>query len=325
MIRIIHLSDFHLNEQNLRDWKNYVREALLTKLKELHEEKQINLVLCTGDNIDKGGKDYTSARDALELFRSDIINPIISELHLKLNQFLLIPGNHDIDRTQDNEITEKGMLEHLSSHENISKFIVTAIENNNYFGIERIKSFKEFEKELYSNNDQNQKLTLFGSSFRYNINDESVGVCCLNSAWRCYTNNDADKLIIGEEQLINSFRFISNCSIKIALIHHPLDWLLHLERGIITKHINKDFNILLIGHTHQSLTNMSIGFQRSLFINVSPSGLNDIRSDSRSFANGFTIIDYDNKNSKIECEYLRYNHSAKIFVLNTDIEDNGKY
>ena len=37
MIRIIHLSDFHLNEQNLRDWKNYIKDALLKKLKELKE------------------------------------------------------------------------------------------------------------------------------------------------------------------------------------------------------------------------------------------------------------------------------------------------
>lgn len=83
--------------------------------------------------------------------------------------------------------------------------------------------------------------------------------------------------------------------------------------------------MLLVGHMHQSLTSMSIGFQRSLFINISPSGLNDIRSDSRSFANGFTVIDYDNGNSRIDCEYLRYNHSSANFVLNTDIEDGGKY
>ena len=35
MYKIIHLSDFHLSNQTIRDWNNYVKEALIEKLKEL--------------------------------------------------------------------------------------------------------------------------------------------------------------------------------------------------------------------------------------------------------------------------------------------------
>jgi len=324
MIRIIHLSDFHLNEQNLRDWKNYVKDALLGKLNELDNERKINLILSTGDHIDKGGIEFKGASNAFKIFKSEVIEPITNELKIDRKHFLITPGNHDIERDKDREITEKGLFVDLNNHNSISKFIINALNKNDFFGIERIKAFKEFEKDLYSDSDTDQMLTPFGSSFKYSFGEIKVGVCCLNSSWRSYTNNDINRLIIGEEQLIKNTTFISDCKIKIALIHHPLDWLINIEKEIITKHISKDFNMLLIGHTHQSLTTMRIGFQRSLFINISPSCLNDIRSDSRSFANGFTVIDYDIEKSNISCEYLRYNHLSKCFVLNTDIEDNGK-
>jgi len=155
MIRIIHLSDFHLNEQNLRDWNNYVKVALISKLKELQKEKKIDLVLCTGDNIDKGGKDFKSAKTALNLFKTEILSPVVNEFQLNLNQFLIIPGNHDIERNKDREITEKGLIEHLKTHENISNFILNALEKNDFYGIERIRAFNEFEKELYSESSIN--------------------------------------------------------------------------------------------------------------------------------------------------------------------------
>jgi len=38
MIRILHLTDFHLNPKNLRDWKNHVKEKMLPKMNLLDPE-----------------------------------------------------------------------------------------------------------------------------------------------------------------------------------------------------------------------------------------------------------------------------------------------
>ncbi|MDP4267379.1 MAG: metallophosphoesterase, partial [Bacteroidota bacterium] len=227
MIRIIHLTDFHLNEQNLKEWNSIVRKAMISKLEKLHEENAINLIAYTGDLIEKGGKDFRSAQKAFEIFKDEVIFPITSVLRLSINQFMIIPGNHDIERNKDNEITEIGLKGFFNKDiNNVTKYITASIKQNNYAGgIERIKSYKEFERSLYNESDTNNKLSIFGSSFRHLMNEESVGVCCLNSAWRSYDNEDAGNLIIGEEQLQNSYDFISNCDIKIAMIHHPLDWL----------------------------------------------------------------------------------------------------
>jgi hypothetical protein len=109
-------------------------------------------------------------------------------------------------------------------------------------------------------------------------------------------------------------------------MHHPLDWLSEVERETITSHIQNEFDIVLVGHMHENMTSVQTGLNNaSMFTNIAPSGLNDIRTEQKSFANGFTVIDYDPNKKSIYCEYLKYNHSKTEFVINTDIADNGKF
>ena len=324
MARIIHLTDFHLNPNNLKDWKNHVKKVLLSKLQIIHTQKPITFIAFTGDMIDEGGRFYSNSTEALNIFNAEIIQPIINLLSLNKNQFIFIPGNHDIVRSKDKEREELGNIEYFKDSKNISKYISDAISNNDFSGMLRIQEFKEFEKIFYSEFKTDYLFTIFGSAFKLTVNGEIIGVCCLNSAWRCYGKNDKEKLLIGEEQLAKCTSFIEDCTVKIALMHHPLDWLSIAEQSVITSHINKDFDILLVGHVHENMTSVHTGLNNSsLFTNVAPSGLNDIRSDSRSFANGFTVIDFNKTQRKIYCEYLRYNHLKTEFVLNTDIGDEG--
>lgn len=48
MIRIIHLSDFHLNKLNLKDWNTYIKSAFVKKIKSLNDEKRVDFIACTG-------------------------------------------------------------------------------------------------------------------------------------------------------------------------------------------------------------------------------------------------------------------------------------
>lgn len=324
MLRIIHLSDFHLNQKTLRDWKNYLKDALLAKLHSLNRKIPIDFIAFTGDLIDLGGGDFGNATTGFETFQLEVINPIINEVGLPNEKFFIIPGNHDIVRSLDSKRSEFGNVSYFKdNYNNISEYMIDANKNSDYSGMERMKPYKEFEKKLY-NNVQDSHLTMFGSSFKFKQNGNNIGVCCLNSAWRCYDNNDNGRLIVGEEQLSNNFKFIQNTDIKIALLHHPFDWLIDSERGIITNHITKDFDVLLLGHMHESKTSMQTRLTDTLFVNLAPSGLNNIRSDSKTYSNGFTVIDFDKQQRQIACQYYDYNHDNKFFVLNTFLTENGE-
>lgn len=321
MIRILHLTDFHLNKRTLRDWNDFYKDAFIKKVKEFHDECNIDLVLFTGDLIDKGGKDFDSATNALDSFEQNIIKPIIETLNLDVSKFIICPGNHDIVRDADDEIDENGLKTTLITTEKIISFIEKREEEKSYKRIERIKEYKVFEQKLYKDIDIENKQTIFSFSLKHKIAGKTIGISSINSSWRCYDDSDFGNILIGENQLNNNYKFVEDCDIRIALMHHQLDWVSEVEKRTINSHIHKNYDLIFSGHVHEGMSHVITGFTGSSFHNVSPSGLNQIRSDKTTFANGFTIIDY---NDSITCHYLKYNHNQKLFVDNTDIVDKGK-
>lgn len=321
MIRILHLTDFHLNKKTLRDWNDFLKDAFFEKLNAINSEKNIELVAFTGDLIDKGGKDFQNSSEGFKIFETNIIRPILDILNLDISRFIICPGNHDIDRFADSEIDENGLKATLTTSEKVIDFIERSQKKEDFKYIERIKEYKKFEYELYKDVNVEKTHSLFKFSLKFLIGKNSVGISSINSSWRCYDDNDFNNILIGENQLNDNYKFIEKCDVKIALIHHQLDWLSEVEKRTIYSHINTNYDVILSGHVHEHMSKMTTGFTGACFYNVSPSGLNQIRTDSTTFVNGFTIIDY---NDSITCNYLKYNHLQKKFVDNTDIVDKGK-
>lgn len=321
MLRILHLTDFHLNKKTLKDWRDFYKDAFLKKLELLEEDRKIDIIAFTGDLLDKGGKDFGNAKDGFDVFSLEIIQPILNKLGLDISRFIICPGNHDINRYADDEIDEIGLKQYLNTTEKVIEFVDKSDRENSFKRIERIKAYKEFEMSLYAVITDNKLQSTFKFSLITEINGVKIGVNSLNSSWRCYDDNDFENILLGENQLNDNFKFIQECDVKICLMHHQLDWISPIEKKTITSHINKNYDIILSGHVHENNGHMSTGFTGSCFHNVSPSGLNEIRTDSQKYANGFTIIDY---NDKISCHYLKYDHNQKLFVDNTNVVNNGK-
>ncbi|HMR87332.1 MAG TPA: metallophosphoesterase, partial [Saprospiraceae bacterium] len=305
----------------MRDWNDFYKKSFFEKIEEFQAEKKVDLIFFTGDLIDKGGKDFGGAEQGFIEFENNIINPILEFMGLDISRFIICPGNHDINRNADDEISENGLKGTLSSSEKIISFINDSEKKNNYNYIQRIKEYKSFEYKLYDKINVEKTQSIFKFSSKVEIGGVLIGISSLNSSWRCYDENDFGKIIIGENQVNDNYKFIENCRLKIALLHHQSDWFAEAERRIINSHINKNYDLVLSGHVHENISSVTTGFTGACFHNVSPSGLNQIRTDNSTFANGFTIIDYDDN---VTCHYLKYNHSQKKFVDNTDVVDKGK-
>ena len=319
MIRIIHFSDFHLNTRNLDDWNYFIKESLLNELKRIHAELPVDLIFLTGDLIDQGGSSFENIDKAFEVFRANIITPILSALGLSNEHFLIIPGNHDLIKDADREYVDMGLRSYLTTAENIQKFIKSG-KAGDYSGIERIKPFKEFEKKLYWYREQR---ACFDSNFILNIKGKKIGVSCLNSSWRCYdSKKDKGLIIVGDTQLASANNFIKNCDIKIALMHHPYDWVNEIEIKVIHSHLHNNYDMMFIYYVHGGDTSVETNYAGSLFGNVAPATLTAIRSETRRFSTGFTIVDYQAEYRIIKCNFRRYNHSTS-FVDNTDLGENG--
>ncbi|WP_454879773.1 metallophosphoesterase [Sphingobacterium detergens] len=319
MIRILHLTDFHLNNKTAKDWDDFLKGAFFKKLDELQDISPIDLVVFTGDMIDRAGSDFDSVKNGLEAFKNTVLNPILDKLKLDISKFIICPGNHDINRKADKYFNEVGLKAELNSIDKINSF--TNSEEEDYEGIQRIKEYKDFEFDLYKD-IENKLHSKFKFSMKLDINSHSIGISSINSSWRCYGEEDMKNLFIGENQLNDNYKFVKDCEIKIAILHHQLEWLSDIEAKVIKNHISTNYDIIFSGHVHHAdVEYVQNPAGKSLRV-VSPSGLNQIREKDSDYKNGFSVIDYVH-GGNCTCHFFKYNHDCKIFVNNTDICDKG--
>ncbi|MBK9353796.1 MAG: metallophosphoesterase [Bacteroidetes bacterium] len=252
-MRIIHLSDLHLSKDNLSSLKQFYLTALLKDLNNWQKEKSIDLVVLTGDLIDKGGSSFKDGEDVYGIVEKDFITPILQTLKLDKTRFLFIPGNHDVIESKIEDLIEDGMINNkFDNIDRINKYL-DDYKTTIHSGIERISAFSEFEKKFYAGNSDCY-LTNFESCFVVGIDGERVGIGAFNSAWRCSSKLPSDKLLFGTKQVLNANDYFKSkgTTLNIALIHHPIEHISEVDKNELNSflHTNK-FHILLCGHTHR--------------------------------------------------------------------------
>ncbi|MBQ4222988.1 MAG: hypothetical protein II674_04050, partial [Prevotella sp.] len=99
----------------------------------------------------------------------------------------------------------------------------------------RCLDYKAFEENLYAD-CPNVKTTFLGSSFNFEVDGVKIGIAAYNSAWCSYDDDDSVYgLYLSEPQFNETYEQIKNCDLKIALMHHPLDWLKVEKQTIISE------------------------------------------------------------------------------------------
>lgn len=319
-MRIVHISDFHIESRGLEDLKNYVIKPLIKDLAKYNSEKKIDMIAFSGDLVDKGGMSFN---DDIELaflyFQELVIEPIAEAIKLPLEHFFFVPGNHDVVHKADKEVNEKGLLSILKNAEKVNNFI----DSEDTDGIKRILPFKSFERDYYQNFSGEFELSNFQSTFKFEAGERSVGVSCFNTAWRCYdSKTDYQNIILGERQITRSRDLIEDCDIKIGIIHHPLDELAMFESKQIESMLIKDYDILFYGHVHEGSNWSKTNLMGSTIISVAPSNwTTNVRNQNISYANGYAIVDFT-LNSNVEISHRRYSHVKESYVANTDLGDD---
>lgn len=320
MIRIVHLSDIHLNQIKLADAEDFVIKALIKDLTSYNQEKEIDLIIFSGDLIDKGGASFNDMDIAFLTFEEKIVDSFSSALGLPKHRFFFAPGNHDVDRKADEQIEEMGLQQYLISTEKVTEYIDSKKDN----GVKRIFPFKQFEDLFYKTYQEKHCLTKYQSCFKVRLADTTVGIACFNSAWRCYDRpTDKGNIILGERQVINARQIMQDCDIKIAVMHHPLDWLKEFDRKSVQHFISRDYDLVFCGHVHEGSNWTKSDMYGSQFFSIAPTNwAYNLRDDSRIHANGYWIVDYDLKNMTLTTHSRRYSYQKECYDPNTDLGDD---
>lgn len=312
MIQIIHISDFHLESDNLSTRKQEILNALVEDIKPKIVELKNTIIVISGDLIDKGGGGFISIEEAFKSFEKHFIDKLSNELNIDKNRFFFTPGNHDVCRNDIDEFAEIGIKTQLKSQGEITDFIrANKIDGKN---INRIRKFKDFEKNYY-NQYEDKQISFFDSNFL--LPELNAGVTCLNSSWRCFDEKDKGNLIVGEAQIDSAYTFLQNANIKIAIMHHPFEYLLDEDRKSIKSKISSDFDILLVGHAHYNEMAFTKDFHGTTLICQSNSTIAD-SSKQKEYQNGYSIINFE-KGVQAIISYRKYLSDHKKFVPNTDI------
>lgn len=313
MLKIAHISDFHLNKSTLDDWNKFIKPAFLELMQKEFPEGNA-LIACTGDILDKGGHDFGGVEQGLKVFKDEVIAPILSGLDIPVSNFVCIPGNHDIDRNADDEVSINGLNCILAKNnpQKINQY-VESLEYSSQKHSRRIAAYKAFERELYTN-IKDIHTSFLGTTFILNVGNESIGIAGFNSVWNCSDDQDRENgICISEYQYKTCTDLIKDCTYKIALIHHPLDWL-DKETESIQCWMKKDYDILLNGHVHSTDSSIITKFYGSLFIDTAPAFENDIRNGQLgSFANGINIIEIKDDKSSIIHKGYKYDHTTRSY------------
>ncbi len=267
---IIHLSDIHYRKDE-PEGALMVITALIEDLKS--QKKKLYdyefYIAITGDIV-FSGDDADSYSEFIKLFNSKL-----NEIGLDQNHRILVPGNHDIDRSsielQFKEYSGK-INESLTNERDFNNYI----RDNNF--VDKFENYELFESEFAK---KGIDFTLGGKGWNL---DNNLGVYCLNTALSSLggINNigDENRLAIDTRSLAKWCNTI-NTKANILLMHHPISYLTEWSELEITNYIKKHFIVCLCGHCHK---------QKVYYNNITDSAI--ICSAPQVFTNKTDLLGY---------------------------------
>lgn len=182
-MRIIHFSDFHLRKDHIYRAET-IFERLLEALKRVNQERKIDLIIFSGDLIDKAGDTFEEPKISTSLHTYDklVIKPMLDGLGLPPNRFVFTMGNHEVNREKTTDEEDGNLTNKLRNHADVDWYIHNDGKNE-----ARIEEYNSFRNEYWSVNKCDAEL--YSSPFQFgikiSIDGIKVGINCLNTAWRC--------------------------------------------------------------------------------------------------------------------------------------------
>ena len=248
-----HLSDFHF-EAGQDDGRDEVMAALLDDLAMFAgkrppergaEHVPLDFVLVTGDVAYSGKAEEYAAAAAFFAKLSDATG-------VPRRRIFLVPGNHDVDRARG---IPAAALQSFVTLDYFERAWRNPSERRSLFG-ERLAAYRAFAAEV--NPDLRVPEERPGGFFlRLEGPKRTVALLGLGSSWLSGTDSDAKRLLTGKRQaqeLAGGARLesLGGADLKLALVHHPLDWMREDDEDELTKLLADHVDLLLRGHLHKT-------------------------------------------------------------------------
>ncbi len=330
----LHLSDWHEGAEKFNeDLTQFDRKKILEKLTEdirdrikiSPELEKIDFIVFSGDLAYSGGKeDENEYARARKLF-----SEVLSATELNSDRLFIIPGNHDLNRgvIEDTILPYppaiKGPLGSHNDFDTESK-VKLWLENQDKLNslLQPFSKLKNFVNQF----NEKQKSPDFASTLILDdIGEKKVGLLGLNSALMAGRKNtagqvaDQGNLIIGEPQIDDGFEKIKDCDVRIAVMHHPLDW---LHNDIDGKHVEqyfREFHFILCGHRHQSKA-ITAGGTQGKYLTIAAGAT----YSSRDYSNAYNFVYFDPDENRVKVYLRLWNDDLGRWINDPYLNEEGE-
>jgi Calcineurin-like phosphoesterase len=309
-VRVLHVSDLHASATDAVDRRAIV-QAFLADVKVKHGETPIDLVLFSGDLAFGGvSADYTIARDQFVL-------PLLKAIELEASHLVMAPGNHDVDISKIDDIIEGGLRSRLQTREELCRLFD---EGRVPLYTDRIGEYESFHDDFYAGSDVVQVADL-AYCHRLTVRGVVVGVAAIDSAWRATGSpNDADQghLLVGDRQIRYALEALGECDVRIAVLHHPLNWMSPFDHDDIRIDLEKQFDLIATGHLHEPEPQQVAGSRGHCV--YSQAGC---LYETADYPNAYSLIDIDRDSNAVRFAIREYVPRRREFDAAVRLAEGG--
>ncbi len=311
----LHLSDWH------QKGKGFDRSVVLNKLKDdienrskIHSDlEKIDFIVFSGDLT------FSGKKEEFEAARDNFLEPVRLAAGVDKDRVFIVPGNHDMNRDLFKYLPPD-LTKPLTTHEAIIEWL------DDEMGLEEIlKPFKEYRQFVHQYAGDHLSPYAFG--IEISIDGKSIAIMGFNSALMCGRNiisnnvDDYGKIILGEPQIHDILRKYESAHIRIAVMHHPMEWLTESDRDKVEGALKKAMHIILCGHLHKGRADTISGTDGQCMIIPAGSAY-----DRREYPNAFNYLHLDTETGKGIVYLRRWSTEESIWEpYHKSTHPNGQY
>lgn len=277
----LHISDLHWRESEAYD-ANVVAGALLRDLASrtegiASEVEHIDFIFVTGDIA-------FASRPEEYILAQRFFGDLLRVTGVPKHRLFIVPGNHDVDREAISGEAYDIVAE-LDCREAINNLL--GDERQLAVMMERFHRYKWFV-----NNYIGRYLRFDSGRYFYKrerrLAGKRIAVLGINSAWTSASDADRLNLFLGERQVRTALDQARRADIRIALVHHPFEWLRDFDRAVCEPLLLRDCDFLLHGHLHRTdMVYQQFPGSRAMVVGAGAC------YETRKHSNAYNLVHYD--------------------------------
>jgi tetratricopeptide (TPR) repeat protein len=189
--------------------------------------------------------------------------------------------------------------------------------------LEPFQEFATFVKEYTKQEPQN-----YANIKKIPIDDKEIALRGINSAWMCGRNKgktgDYGLAIVGEPQIFDAIEKISGAALKIAVLHHPFDWLAEFDRNRIEDPLKQECDFILRGHQHYPKVEITSGTSGDCVIIPAGASYDRRMAENPRYANSYNFVHLDLDTRKGAVFLRRWSDDGKRWLQDIASCKDGK-